>query len=176
MFSLFLKWCLFLIRHFLSITVHWCVFQDWSAYCFIWCSTTRSNSRNWQLFQFYSTTPFCLQIQIIFFSLQVLTKDSVTVTVDAVVYFRIYNATMSVTNVSDAQASTRLLAQTTLRNMIGSKTLSEIFSDRESISNTMQVKIFNSPVLLEASPKLINNRICSHWNSWFLTKRLIPGV
>ncbi|XP_046845006.1 band 7 protein AGAP004871-like [Xenia sp. Carnegie-2017] len=70
---------------------------------------------------------------------EVLTKDSVTVTVDAVVYFRIYNATMSVTNVSDAQASTRLLAQTTLRNMIGSKTLSEIFSDRESISNTMQL-------------------------------------
>lgn len=70
---------------------------------------------------------------------QVLTKDSVTVTVDAVVYFRIYNATISVTNVIDAQASTRLLAQTTLRNMIGSKNLSEIFGDRETISNTMQV-------------------------------------
>ncbi|CAB4025840.1 mechanosensory 2-like [Paramuricea clavata] len=70
---------------------------------------------------------------------EVLTKDSVTVTVDAVVYFRIYNATISVTNVSDAQASTRLLAQTTLRNMIGSKNLSEIFGDRETISNTMQM-------------------------------------
>ena len=70
---------------------------------------------------------------------QVLTKDSVTVTVDAVVYFRIYNATISVANVCDAQASTRLLAQTTLRNMIGSKNLSEIFGDRETISNNMQV-------------------------------------
>ncbi|XP_028394956.1 band 7 protein AGAP004871-like isoform X2 [Dendronephthya gigantea] len=70
---------------------------------------------------------------------EVLTKDSVTVTVDAVVYFRIYNATISVANVSDAQGSTRLLAQTTLRNMIGSKNLSEIFGDRETISNTMQM-------------------------------------
>jgi len=70
---------------------------------------------------------------------QVLTKDSVTVAVDAVVYFRIYNATMSITNVENANRSTRLLAQTTLRNVLGTKNLSEILGERESISETMQV-------------------------------------
>jgi len=70
---------------------------------------------------------------------EALTRDSVTVTVDAVVYFRIQNAIVSVTNVSDAQGSTKLLAQTTLRNMIGTKNLSEILADREGLSSQMQL-------------------------------------
>ena len=70
---------------------------------------------------------------------QVLTKDSVTVSVDAVVYYRVSNATVSVANVENAHHSTRLLAQTTLRNILGTKNLHEILSDRESISGSMQV-------------------------------------
>ncbi|KAM7445175.1 Mechanosensory protein 2 [Porites harrisoni] len=69
---------------------------------------------------------------------EILTKDSVTVAVDAVVYFRISDATTSVTNVENANRSTRLLAQTTLRNVLGTKNLSEILADREVISHTMQ--------------------------------------
>ncbi|KAK3742897.1 hypothetical protein QZH41_018931, partial [Actinostola sp. cb2023] len=69
---------------------------------------------------------------------EILTKDSVTVAVDAVVYFRIHNATMSITNVEDANGSTRLLAQTTLRNVLGTKSLTEILTDRDTISHTMQ--------------------------------------
>ncbi|KPM03443.1 stomatin-2-like protein [Sarcoptes scabiei] len=69
---------------------------------------------------------------------EVLTKDSVTVSVDAVVYYRVHNATVSVANVENAHHSTRLLAQTTLRNMLGTHNLHEILSDRESISNSMQ--------------------------------------
>jgi len=71
---------------------------------------------------------------------QVLTKDSVTVSVDAVVYYRVSNATVSVANVENAHHSTRLLAQTTLRNVLGTKNLSEILSEREAISNMMQVR------------------------------------
>ena len=75
-----------------------------------------------------------------FFSLnQVLSKDSVTVAVDAVVYYRVSNATISITNVEDAARSTRLLAATTLRNVLGTKNLSEILADRENISHFMQV-------------------------------------
>ena len=74
------------------------------------------------------------------FPFQVLTKDSVTVSVDAVVYYRVSNATVSVANVENAHHSTRLLAQTTLRNILGTKNLHEILSDRESISGSMQVK------------------------------------
>ena len=62
-----------------------------------------------------------------------------TIAVDAVVYFRIYNATMSITNVENANRSTRLLAQTTLRNVLGTKNLSEILSERDNISHVMQV-------------------------------------
>merc|ERR1719340_434413 len=69
---------------------------------------------------------------------EVLTRDSVTVSVDAVVYYRVSNATVSVANVENAHHSTRLLAQTTLRNILGTKNLHEILSDRDSISMAMQ--------------------------------------
>ncbi|CAF0971567.1 unnamed protein product [Adineta steineri] len=49
---------------------------------------------------------------------EVLTRDSVTVSVDAVVYSRVVNPVISVTNVKDTQYATQLLAQTTLRNIL----------------------------------------------------------
>lgn len=69
---------------------------------------------------------------------EILSKDSVTVAVDAVVYYRISNATIAVSNVEDYGRSTRLLAATTLRNVLGTKNLSEILSEREAISHIMQ--------------------------------------
>ena len=70
-----------------------------------------------------------------------------TVSVDAVVYYRVSNATVSVANVENAHHSTRLLAQTTLRNILGTKTLHEILSDRESISSSMQVGLISTLLL-----------------------------
>lgn len=52
-----------------------------------------------------------------------------------VIYFRISNPVISVTNVNDAQFSTKLLAQTTLRNVLGTKTLSEILMERDNIAS-----------------------------------------
>ncbi|THD26726.1 Erythrocyte band 7 integral membrane protein [Fasciola hepatica] len=72
---------------------------------------------------------------------EVLTRDSVTVAVDAVVYYRIYNPVVSITNVEDADRSTRLLAATTLRNVLGTKNLSEILSERDTISGMMQTML-----------------------------------
>ncbi|XP_041918667.1 stomatin (EPB72)-like 3a [Alosa alosa] len=69
---------------------------------------------------------------------EILTKDSVTVSVDGVVYFRVSCPISSVANVSNANSSTRLLAQTTLRNVLGTKNLSELLSDRQGISLSMQ--------------------------------------
>lgn len=74
--------------------------------------------------------------------------------VDAVVYFRISDPTMSVTNVEKVDQSTRLLAQTTLRNFLGTKNLSEILADREEISHTMQVSIVMLSILLLESNNL----------------------
>ncbi|XP_065068661.1 mechanosensory protein 2-like isoform X2 [Rhopilema esculentum] len=69
---------------------------------------------------------------------EILSKDSVTVAVDAVVYFRVSNPISSVVNVEDATRSTKLLAQTTLRNVLGTKSLSEILVERENISHSIQ--------------------------------------
>ncbi|XP_046876094.1 stomatin (EPB72)-like 3b [Hypomesus transpacificus] len=69
---------------------------------------------------------------------EILTKDSVTVSVDGVVYFRVNDPISSVANVTNADYSTRLLAQTTLRNVLGTKNLAEVLSDREGISHSMQ--------------------------------------
>ncbi|XP_041706911.1 stomatin-like isoform X1 [Coregonus clupeaformis] len=69
---------------------------------------------------------------------EVLTKDSVTVSVDGVVYYRVQNATLAVANITNADAATRLLAQTTLRNVLGTKNLAEILSDRNEIAHSMQ--------------------------------------
>jgi len=68
---------------------------------------------------------------------EILTKDSVTVAVDAVVYFKIFNPMNSVINVQNANQATRLLASTTLRNMLGTKNLHDILADREEIATTM---------------------------------------
>ncbi|XP_056323268.1 stomatin (EPB72)-like 3b [Danio aesculapii] len=72
---------------------------------------------------------------------EILTKDSVTVSVDGVVYFRVNDPVASVANVSNADYSTRLLAQTTLRNVLGTKNLAEVLSDREGISHSMQTTL-----------------------------------
>jgi regulator of protease activity HflC (stomatin/prohibitin superfamily) len=55
------------------------------------------------------------------------------------VYYRVNNATISIANVENAHHSTRLLAQTTLRNTMGTRHLHEILSERMTISGSMQV-------------------------------------
>lgn len=72
---------------------------------------------------------------------EILTRDSVTIAVDAVVYYRVQDATMSIANVENADGATRLLAQTTLRNVLGTKTLQEVLTDRDHISANMQATL-----------------------------------
>lgn len=62
-----------------------------------------------------------------------------TINVDGVVYYRVQNATLAVANITNVDSATRLLAQTTLRNVLGTKNLSQILSDREEIAHSMQV-------------------------------------
>lgn len=70
---------------------------------------------------------------------EVLTRDSVTISVDAVVYYRVSNSTMSKTSVENAHHSTSLLSQTILTSVLGTKNLHEILSDRDSISGSVQL-------------------------------------
>lgn len=68
---------------------------------------------------------------------EILTRDSVTVSVDAVVYYQVSNPLAAICNNDDYNRSTRLLAATTLRNVLGTRNLSEILSERESIGEAM---------------------------------------
>ena len=71
---------------------------------------------------------------------QILTKDSVTVFVNAIMYYKVKNAIHAVANVDDYGGSARLLAATTLRNVLGTMTLGEILSTREKIATEMTLE------------------------------------
>ncbi|KAJ3660880.1 hypothetical protein Zmor_005309 [Zophobas morio] len=72
---------------------------------------------------------------------EILTKDSVTVKVDAVIYYKIQDPLLSVVQVENYSKSTKLLAMTTLRNILGTRNLSDVLSDRETISHVMQTSL-----------------------------------
>nr|XP_011756737.1 stomatin-like protein 3 [Macaca nemestrina] len=69
---------------------------------------------------------------------EILTRDSVTTQVDGVVYYRVYSAVSAVANVNNVHQATFLLAQTTLRNVLGTQTLSQILAGREEIAHSIQ--------------------------------------
>merc|ERR550532_1142760 len=69
---------------------------------------------------------------------EILTKDSVTVFVNAILYYKVCNATHAVANVDDYSGSARLLAATTLRNVLGTLSLGDILSQRETIAREMK--------------------------------------
>ena len=50
-----------------------------------------------------------------------MTKDSVTVFVNAIMYYKVRDATLAVSRVDDYGGSSRLLSATTLRNVLGTK-------------------------------------------------------
>uniref|UniRef100_A0A8D0L3S4 Stomatin like 3 n=1 Tax=Sphenodon punctatus TaxID=8508 RepID=A0A8D0L3S4_SPHPU len=75
---------------------------------------------------------------------EILTKDSVTTQVDGVVYYKIQSAVCAVANVANVHLATYLLAQTTLRNVLGTQSLSQILSSREDIAHNIQVILDNA--------------------------------
>jgi len=72
---------------------------------------------------------------------EAITQDNVTVKVDAVIYFRVVNPEDAVVKVMDYIRATSLIAQTTLRNVIGQSDLDEILSRREQVNQRLQTII-----------------------------------
>jgi regulator of protease activity HflC (stomatin/prohibitin superfamily) len=68
----------------------------------------------------------------------VITKDNVTVKVNAVVYFRVVDAQNSVVKVLDHIRATSQIAQTTLRNVLGQVELDELLASREKLNQMLQ--------------------------------------
>jgi len=83
----------------------------------------------------------CVDLRTVSFDVppqEILSKDSVTISVDAVVMIAVVDSELALMTVDDYSHSTRLLAATTLRNVLGTKNLAEILSERETISHIMQ--------------------------------------
>jgi regulator of protease activity HflC (stomatin/prohibitin superfamily) len=68
----------------------------------------------------------------------VITRDNVTVKVDAVIYFRVVDPAKSVIQVEKYLAATSYLAQTTLRAVLGKHALDELLSEREKLNMAIQ--------------------------------------
>jgi len=71
-------------------------------------------------------------------SQEAITKDNVTVRVNAVIYFHVLQPEESVVNVQDHFRATSQIAQTTLRSVLGQSELDELLSEREKINTSLQ--------------------------------------
>ena len=71
-------------------------------------------------------------------SQEVITKDNVTVRVNAVVYFRVVTPEDSVVKVLDHIRATSQISQTTLRNVLGQSELDELLAQREKLNQMLQ--------------------------------------
>ncbi len=68
----------------------------------------------------------------------VISRDNVSVKVNAVVYFRVVDAENSIIQVEDFMSATSQLAQTTLRSVLGQHELDEMLAERESLNADIQ--------------------------------------
>ncbi|ETA67944.1 MAG: hypothetical protein PWQ51_103 [Methanolobus sp.] len=71
----------------------------------------------------------------------VITKDNVTVAVDAVVYYQVIDPTKAVNEVENFKYATAMLSQTTLRDVIGQLELDDVLSNREDVNRNIQEQL-----------------------------------
>src|SRR5271170_3233833 len=69
---------------------------------------------------------------------EIMTRDNVPATVDAVVYFRVIDPNAAVVKVQNYSKATSLIAQTTLRSVLGQSALDELLSQRDVINQKLQ--------------------------------------
>jgi regulator of protease activity HflC (stomatin/prohibitin superfamily) len=69
---------------------------------------------------------------------EIMTKDNVPVSVDAVVYFRVVDPMAAVVKVENFWKATSLISQTTLRSVLGQAELDDLLAQREKINLTLQ--------------------------------------
>lgn len=69
---------------------------------------------------------------------EIITKDNITVKVDAVVYFRVVDAPNAIVNVENFNYATAQIARTTLRSVLGQVEMDELLSQRDAINQKLQ--------------------------------------
>ncbi|GHG27752.1 peptidase [Amycolatopsis bullii] len=75
-----------------------------------------------------------------------ITRDNVTVRVDAVVYFKVIDPVVAAVNVQDYRSAVGQVAQTSLRSIIGKSELDDLLSNRERLNEGLELMI-DSPAL-----------------------------
>ncbi|MBB5855189.1 slipin family protein [Amycolatopsis umgeniensis] len=75
-----------------------------------------------------------------------ITRDNVTVRVDAVVYFKVIDPVLAAVNVQDYRSAVGQVAQTSLRSIIGKSDLDDLLSNRERLNEGLELMI-DSPAL-----------------------------
>lgn len=71
-------------------------------------------------------------------SQDIITKDNITVKVNAVIYFRVMDPTKAITEVEDFYFATSQISQTTLRSILGQSSLDDLLSKREEVNAELQ--------------------------------------
>ena len=66
-----------------------------------------------------------------------ITKDNVSVRINAVIYYKIFDASKAILEVENFQYAVSQLAQTTMRNVVGSVSLDELLAEREKLSESI---------------------------------------
>ncbi len=69
---------------------------------------------------------------------EAITRDNVSIGINAVVYYKVFDASKAVLEVENFYFAVSQLAQTTMRNTVGTVTLDELLTEREKISTTIQ--------------------------------------
>ncbi|MDP9127088.1 MAG: SPFH domain-containing protein [Pseudomonadota bacterium] len=75
---------------------------------------------------------------------ETITRDSVTIKVNAVLWYRIVDASKSIIAVADSQAAVYQLALTSLRNIIGQHDLDEVLQERNKINDLLRASVVDS--------------------------------
>ena len=66
-----------------------------------------------------------------------ITRDNVTVRINAVIYYKVFDASKAIIEVENFRYAVSQLAQTTMRNVVGTVTLDELLSEREKLSDNI---------------------------------------
>lgn len=68
----------------------------------------------------------------------IITQDNISIDVDAIIYYRVTNAGRAINEVEDYEAASALIAQTTLRDVLGQHELDTILADRDTLNQKIQ--------------------------------------
>ena len=72
---------------------------------------------------------------------EAITRDNVSIKINAVLYYKIFDASKAILAVQDYNYAVSQLAQTTMRNIVGSVSLDELLTEREKLSTEMKFVI-----------------------------------